>query len=128
MSLHGMLPSLLVERSTTRAVFGYYPEQVLGPSLRPGQILILDNYTVHHGGRVPEIAHTLGITLRYLPSCSPDFRAIELAFSKLKAHLRRAAALTFEALFHAIADALASFSLPDPQGFFREVGCWSQYL
>lgn len=103
-------------------------EQVLGPSLRPGQILILDNYTVHHGGSVPDIAHTLGITLLYLPSYSPDFNAMELAFSKLKTYLKCAAAMSFDALSHAIAQALAAFSLSDIRDFFREVGCWRQYL
>lgn len=128
MSLDGMLPSLLIDGSATRAVFEHYLEHVLGPCLRPGQILILDNYSIHHGGRVPEIAGKLGIDLLYLPGYSPDLNAIELAFSKLKAYLRKAAALTFETLSQALAEALTVITLQDIRGFFRETGCWRQYL
>lgn len=128
MSLNGMLPSLLIDGSATRAVFEHYLEHVLGPYLRPGQMLILDNYSIHHGGRVPEIARKLGIDLLYLPGYSPDLNAIELAFSKLKAHLRKAAALTLEALSQALGEALAAVTLQDIRGFFREVGCWRQFL
>jgi transposase len=91
-------------------------------------VLILDNYSIHHGGRVQEIARNLGIDLLYLPGYSPDLNAIELAFSKLKAYLRKAAALTFEALSQALGEALAVVTLQDIRGFFREVGCWRQYL
>jgi transposase len=77
---------------------------------------------------VPEVARNLGIDLMYLPGYSPDLNAIELAFSKLKAHLRKAAALTFDALSHALGEALEAVTLQDIRGFFREVGCWRQYL
>lgn len=123
-----MLPSFLVDGSITREVFEYYLERVLGPCLRPGMILIQDNYGIHKGGRVPEIATALGITMLYLPGYSPDLNAIELAFSKVKAWLRKAAAVSFEALSRAVGEALAAVSLADVRGFFREVGCWRPYL
>lgn len=63
-----------------------------------------------------------------LPGYSPDLNAIELAFSKLKAQLRKAAAITFDALSHALGEDLAAVTLQDIRGFFREVGCWRQYL
>lgn len=128
MSLEGMLPSLLLEGSASRAVFEHYLERVLGPCLRPGQVLILDNHSIHHGGKVPEIARNLGINLLYLPGYSPDLNATRLAFSKLKAYLRKAAAVTFETLSHAVGEALAAVTLQDIRGFFREVGCWRQHL
>lgn len=128
MSLEGMLPSLLIDGSTTREVFEYYLERVLGPCLRPGMVVVLDNYGIHKGGRVPEIARALEIEVLYLPGYSPDLNAIELAFSKVKGWLRKAAAVTFEALSRAVGEALAAVTLADVRGFFREVGCWRPYL
>ena len=117
-----------MDGSITREVFEYYLERVLGPCLRPGMILNQDNYGIHKGGRVPEIAAALGITMLYLPGYSPDLNAIELAFSKVKVWLRKAAAVSFEALSRAVGEALASVTLSDVRGFFREVGCWRPYL
>ncbi len=91
-------------------------------------IVVLDNYSIHKGGRVPEIAQTLGIDLCYLPGYSPDLNAIELAFSKIKVWLRKAAAVTFEALSVAVREALDAVSLADVRAFFREVGCWRPYF
>ena len=123
-----MLPSFLVNGSVTREVFEYYLEFVLGPQLSGGMIVVLDNYSIHKGGRVPEIAQTLGIDLCYLPGYSPDLNAIELAFSKIKVWLRKAAAVTFEALSVAVREALDAVSLADVRAFFREVGCWRPYF
>ncbi len=128
MGFDGMLPGFLVDGSATREVFEYYLEFVLGPRLSSGMIVVMDNYSIHKGGRVPEIARGLGIELLYLPGYSPDLNAIELAFSKIKNWLRRAAAVTFEALSMAVRGALDAVSLSDVRGFFREVGCWRPYL
>ena len=70
-----MLPSFLVAGSVTREVFEYYLEFVLGPRLSGGMIVVLDNYSIHKGGRVPEIVQSLGIDLRYLPGYSLDLNA-----------------------------------------------------
>ena len=128
MGFDGMLASFLVDGSATREVFEYYLEFILGPQLARGTMLVMDNYSIHKGGRVPEIAGTLGINLLYLPGYSPDLNAIELAFSKIKNWLRKAAAVTFEALSVAVRVALDAVTLSDVRGFFREVGCWRQYL
>jgi transposase len=76
MSLDGMLPGLLIDGAATREVFEYYLEFVLGPQLRDGMVVVLDNYSIHKGGRVPQIARRLGIELLYLPGYSPDLRSL----------------------------------------------------
>jgi transposase len=86
-----MGPSLAVEGPTTKVVFEAYVEQVLAPSLRPGQVVILDNLGAHKGERVRELIEGRGCSLLFLPPYSPDFSPIEEAFSKIKALLRKAA-------------------------------------
>ena len=91
MTRRGMGPCLAVEGPTTKAVFEAYVEQVLAPSLRPGQVVILDNLGAHKGERVRELIEGRGCSLLFLPPYSPDFSPIEEAFSKIKALLRKAA-------------------------------------
>jgi DDE superfamily endonuclease len=89
----GLGPCLAVEGSTTREVFETYLEHVLAPTLRPGQIVVMDNLSAHKGGRVKEIIEARGCELLYLPPYSPDLNPIEQAFSKIKGscgELRRA--------------------------------------
>ena len=87
MSLEGMGPCLAVEGATTKLVFEAYVERVLALSLRPGQVVILDNLASHRGERVRELIEERGCSLLYLPPYSLDFSPIEEAFSKLKALL-----------------------------------------
>jgi transposase len=82
--LEGMGPSLTVEGATTSVVFETYVEQVLGASLRRGQVVVMDNLSAHKGGRIRDLIEGLGCELLYLPSYSPDFDLIEEAFSKIK--------------------------------------------
>ena len=89
MSLRGMGPCLAVEGSTTTAVFEAYLEQVLTPSLGPGQVVVMDNLSSHKGSRVRELLEERGCKLIYLPPYSPDLNPIEEAFAKLKALLRK---------------------------------------
>jgi transposase len=98
MTLWGMGPCLAVEGPTTKAVFETYVERVLAPSLRRGQVVVMDNLSSHKGPRVRELLEARGCELLYLPAYSPDLNPIEQAFSKLKALLRRAGARTREAL------------------------------
>ncbi len=90
MSVEGMGPSLAVEGATDREVFEAYLEEVLAPSLRPGQIVVMDNLTAHKGERVRELVEGRGCELLYLPPYSPDLNPIEEAFSKMKGILRKA--------------------------------------
>jgi transposase len=82
----------------SRAVFEAYVEKALAPSLRRGQVAVMDNLTAHKGERVREIIEERGCELVFLPPYSTDFNPIEQAFSKLKGLLRRAEARTREAL------------------------------
>ena len=118
----GLGPCLAVEGSTTREVFEAYLERVLAPTLRPGQVVVMDNLSAHKGGRVKEIVEARGCQLLYLPPYSPDFNPIEQAFSKIKGLLRRAEARTRETLIEAMGVALCAVSARDAQGFFGHCG------
>jgi transposase len=122
MSVRGMGPCLAVEGPTTKAVFEAYLEQVLAPSLRPGQVVVMDNLSSHKGSRVRELVEVRGCKLMYLPAYSPDLNPIEEAFSKLKALLRRAGARTREALLAAMGKALDAVTASDARGFFEHRG------
>jgi transposase len=118
----GLGPCLAVEGSTTREVFETYLEHVLAPTLKPGQIVVMDNLSAHKDGRVKEIIEARGCELLYLPPYSPDFNPIEQAFSKIKGLLRRVEARTREALIEAMGRALSAVSARDAQGFFGHCG------
>jgi transposase len=122
MSAGGMGPSLTVEGATTSAVFEAYVEQVLGPTLRRGQVVVMDNLSAHKGERVRELIEERGCELLYLPSYSPDFNPIEEAFSKIKRLVRKAEARTREALVEAIGSALSAVTSRDARGFFEHCG------
>ena len=122
LTCQGMGPALLVSGSVNRPTFETYIEQVLGPSLREGQIVIMDNLSAHKSARVEELLAARGCRLLYLPSYSPDFSPIELAIAKMKAALRHASARSREALEAAIAQALNSITAADAKAFFRHCG------
>jgi transposase len=122
MSLRGMGPCLAVEGSTTTAVFEAYLEQVLTPSLGPGQVVVMDNLSSHKGSRVRELLEERGCELIYLPPYCPDLNPIEEAFAKIKALVRRAGARTCEALMEAIGRALEALTASDARGFFEHRG------
>jgi transposase len=109
----------LVDGPVDTEVFTAYLQQVLGPCLHPGDTLILDNLATHKIQSVGLILSDRGVSLRYLPPYSPDLNPIELAFAKLKAHLRQAAARTLEELQSAVANSLDRFSAADCKAFFR---------
>jgi transposase len=122
MTTEGMGPCLAVEGATTKAVFEAYVEQVLAPSLQPGQVVILDNLGAHKGERVHELIEGEGCSLLFLPPYSPDFSPIEEAFSKIKALLRKAAARAHGALVEAIGRAISAVTPEDAVGFFDHCG------
>jgi transposase len=122
MSLEGMGPSLAVEGSINRDVFEVCVERVLAATLRPGQIVVMDNLSTHKGKRVKEIIEKRGYVLLYLPPYSPDFNPIEEAFSKIKGLLRKAGARSREALVEAVGAALAGVGARDARGFFEHCG------
>lgn len=122
MSLSGMGPSLAVEGATTANVFEAYVERVLGPTLREGQVVIMDNLSAHKGERIRELIEQRGCELLYLPSYSPDMNPIEEAFSKIKNLLRKAESRSREALLEAIGAAISAVTDQDARGFFEHCG------
>lgn len=122
LSLAGMGPALTLPGAANTAAFEVYIEQILGPSLVRGQIVVMDNLSAHKSVRVRELIEARGCHLWFLPSYSPDLSPIELAFSKLKERLRRAQARTQEALEAAIARALDQITGADARGYFTHCG------
>jgi len=107
----GMGASLVVEGSTNRAVFETYLEDVLCPTLKRGQVVVMDNLSSHKGERVRELIEGEGCELIYLPPYSPDFNPIEQAFSKLKSYLRTACARSRERLMEVLSARLCERSV-----------------
>jgi transposase len=122
MTLKGMGPSLVVEGATTSAVFETYVQQVLAPTLRSGQVVVMDNLSAHKGQRIKELIEERNCELVYLPSYSPDFNPIEEAFSKIKGLLRKIEARTRETLVEAICPAISAVTASDARGFFYHCG------
>jgi transposase len=118
----GMGASLVVEGSTNRTVFETYLQDVLCPTLKRGQVVVMDNLSSHKGERVKELIEGRGCQLIYLPPYSPDFNPIEQAFSKLKSYLREACARSQQTLMELIGEALHTISVSDAEGFFKHCG------
>jgi transposase len=117
-----MGPSMSIQGSSDTESFGLYMRNVLAPRLRAGQIVLMDNLSVHKSGWVRNLIEQRGCQLWLLPSYSPDFNPIEEAFSKVKNLIRRAKARTLEALFAATAGALEAVSKEDACGYFGACG------
>jgi transposase len=122
MSLEGMGPCLAVEGATSATIFESYVEGVLAPTLKSGQIVIMDNLSAHKGERVRELIEARGCELLYLPPYSPDFNPIEEAFAKIKGLLRNAQARSCEALVEALGRAISAVSAIDASAFFEHGG------
>ena len=119
LNAQGLVATMTVEGSTNTEVFLTYLDQVLCPALRPGQVVIMDNLSVHKNEAVREKIEACGCRLVFLPAYSPDFNPIEHAFAKLKAFLRKARARTQETLEAAIAAGLATITAQDARGWFK---------
>ena len=103
-------------------VFDAYVEQFLAPTLRTGDIVVMDNLSSHKGPRIRELIEAAGATLLYLPPYSPDFNPIEKMFSKLKALLRKAAERTVDGLWRAIADCIPLVTQRECANYFEAAG------
>jgi transposase len=119
----GLGALMSVNGAVNGAVFLAYLEQVLGPSLRAGDVLVMDNLTAHKVAGVSKLADKYGVRVLYLPPYSPDFNPIELAFSKLKNWLRTARARCRELLEQAIGAAATEWITQcDAQNWFDHCG------
>jgi transposase len=122
MSSEGIGPCLAVEGATNKAVFEAYVEGVLAPSLRPGQVVVMDNLSAHKGEEVRELIEARGCEVLFLPPYSPDLNPLEEAFSKIKGLLRKAEARTREVLIGAMGVAISAVTALDARGFFEHCG------
>jgi transposase len=121
-TLSGMGASMSIEGPSDTDSFGLYMKEILAPTLQTGQIVLMDNLSVHRSKWVRELIEERGCQLWLLPPYSPDMNPIEEAFSKVKALLRRAKARVLETLFEATEDALGAVSAEDARGYFRHCG------
>ena len=113
---------MLLDGPMNGPAFLAYAKQVLAPELRPGDVAIMDNLPAHKISGVREAIEKAGASLLLLPPYSPDFNPIEMAFSKLKALLRKAAARTVDDLWIVIADCLGHFPPNECQNYFKAAG------
>ena len=118
----GVRCSMLLDGAVNRDAFEAFVAQVLAPSLRPGDVVVMDNLSSHKGPRVRQLIEAAGATVLYLPPYSPDLNPIELAFSKVKQALRSAAHRTADALWTAMQGVLDRVTPSDADGFFRHCG------
>jgi transposase len=126
LTLSGIQAPFILEGAVDTLAFETYVEHVLAPSLRPGQVVVLDNLSVHKGERVRQIIAARSCQVLFLPAYSPDLAPIEEAFSKLKTWLRRLGARTREALEQAIAEALKQITMQAAHGWFWHCGYLSR--
>jgi transposase len=128
---HTVIAALRLEGLTAPAVFDgpidtpcflAYIEQVLVPSLRRGDVVVLDNLAVHKHPEVRTAIEAAGAQIRFLPPYSPDFNPIEQAFAKLKAFLRAARPRSFDQVTGLVAAALALFTPPECRNYIRHCG------
>ena len=118
----GLGESLLVRGTIDQRVFAVFVERVLVPSLRPGQIVILDNLAVHKSVTARALIEDAGCHLVFLPPYSPDFNPIEQAFAKIKQALRRRSARSWEAVVAAVTSLLPAITSADAEAFFADAG------
>lgn len=120
--LSGMTAPMVLDGSMNGAAFRAYVEQVLAPTLTPGDIVIMDNLPAHKTEGVRAAIEKAGASLRFLPPYSPDFNPIENAFAKLKALLRAKAERTIGALWTAVGDLIPAFTPTECANYFSAAG------
>jgi len=118
----GIAAPFVIDGPINRIAFETYVDKVLVPELTPGDIVIMDNLSSHKGPRVREMIEAAGASLLFLPPYSPDFNPIENAFSKLKAHLRKAAERTVDGLWTAIGRLIDLFTPQECRNYFKAAG------
>lgn len=128
LTTEGVRSAMLLDGAADRAAFQLYVEHILVPTLKPGQVVILDNLSVHKNSAVRDAIHAAQCRVLFLPSYSPDFNpkvpgtGIEMAFSQIKAYLRRKAARTRETLEEEIGRAIDLVTPSDATAYFRHCG------
>ncbi len=118
----GITAPLVIEGAIDGTVFQPWLREWLLPAVAPGTTIVLDNLSVHRSPDVRTIIEGAGCHLRFLPAYSPDFNPIELAFSKLKTHLRGVGSRTHDTLVAAIGDGMNQISATDATAWYRHCG------
>lgn len=122
MGLDGVAALFLIEGAVDTPAFNVYVERVLRPTMKAGDILVLDNLTAHHASRIEEVAAECEAQVLWLAPYSPDFSPIELLWSKIKSSLRKAKARTIEELGHALNKGLELITAEDCLAWFKHCG------
>lgn len=118
----GTTATMVIEGATDTEVFRAYVRKVLVPTLRPGDIVVMDNLTPHKSEPTIALIEAAGASALFLPPYSPDLNPIELMWSKVKAALRAAEARSYHELLHAVASAFESVSSSDTRNWFAHCG------
>ena len=122
LSLSGVGAPMMFKGTLNGVFFAGYIEHVLAPTLLPGEIVVLDNYSAHKTDGALDPIYEAGATVLFLPEYSPDLNPIELMWSKVKAILRKLKARTAEALLDAMGQALDAVTYEDIVGWFEHQG------
>lgn len=122
LTLGGLTACLSIEGAADTDVMVAFTEHALVPTLRPGQVVVLDNLSIHRAPRVRQLIEAAGCRLLFLPAYSPDLNPIEQAWSKLKTLLRAAGARTTAALHDALAGVVDAITSADARAFFTHCG------
>ena len=118
----GMTAPMVLDGPMDGLAFEAYVTQALVPTLKPGDIVVMDNLAAHKRAEVAIAIEAAGAKLLYLPPYSPDLNPIEMAFAKLKALLRKAAARTRDSLWDAIADVISAFTPDECANYLAHAG------
>ena len=122
LTCEGLIAPWVLPGAMDREAFNIYIEKVLAPELEPGTVVILDNLATHKSKHAAGILKTHGCWFLFLPAYSPDLNPIEMAFSKLKAHLRKIGARTIDQLIDAIGSICDLFTPEECWNFFKTAG------
>ena len=122
MSCDGIVAPWVISGAMDRDAFDAYVEKVLIPELEPGDVVILDNLATHKSETAAQMLKSHDCWFLFLPPYSPDLNPIEMAFAKLKAHLRRIGARTFDQLIKAIGEICDLFTPDECWNFFKAAG------
>lgn len=122
LGVEGLSAPWVVEGTVDGLVFETYLREVLGPTLEPGDIVVMENLSVHKVAAVEATLKGYGARLEYLPPYSPDFNPIELCWAKIKTALRTAKARTVKTLLRALKAALLTISVADAHAWFAHCG------
>ena len=119
---YGLAAPFVVDQPMNRRIFEIYIDTQLAPTLSKGDVVILDNLAAHKSPAAEKVIKERGAWILFLPAYSPDLNPIEMAFSKLKAHLRARAVRTVDALWRAIGDICDLFDPQECRNFFKAAG------